>query len=145
MTLVKYQTPFPNLFDRLFDDEFDFWNRRNFALTQTTVPSVNIKETTEGFEVEVAAPGFDKSDFNIEIDNDVLTISSEKQVEDEVKEDEKFTKREFSYQAFSRSFSLPETVNGDKITARYDNGILKINIPKKEEAKPKPARQIKIK
>ncbi len=145
MTLVKYQPGFPSLFDRLFDDEFDFWNRRNFALTQTTMPSVNIKETSEGFEVEVAAPGFDKNDFNIEVDNDVLTISSEKQEEQEVKEDEKFTKREFNYQSFTRSFTLPETVNGDKITAKYDNGILKINIPKKEEAKPKPARQIKIK
>ncbi len=145
MTLVKYQNPFPSLFDRLFDEDFDFWNRRNFAMTQTTVPSVNIKENVEGFEVEVAAPGFDKSDFNIELDNNVLTISSEKKIENELDEDEKFTKREFSYQSFTRSFTLPEIVNGDKITAKYDNGILKIDIPKKEEAKPKPVKKIKIK
>jgi len=74
----------------------------------------------------------------------VLTISSEKQVENETKEGEQFTKREFSYQSFSRSFTLPHTADGDKIEAAYDNGILKVSIPKKEEAKPKPARTIEI-
>jgi len=144
MTLVKYPNAIPALLENLFNNDVDFLTKRNYSETNTTLPSVNIKENTEDFEVEVAAPGFDKSDFNIELNNDLLTVSSEKQVENETKENEKFTKREFSYQAFTRSFTLPELVEGDKITAKYENGILKINIPKKEEAKPKPVKQIKI-
>ena len=92
----------------------------------------------------MAAPGFSKDEFRIELNNDLLTISSEKKVENETKEGENFTRREFSYQSFSRSFTLPNTVNSDKIGAKYENGILKVLIPKKEEAKPKPAKQIKI-
>jgi len=144
MTLVRYQNSIPNLLDRFFDNELDVFTRRNFSNTNTTLPSVNIKENEDGFEVEVAAPGFDKSDFNIELNNDVLTISSEKEIENEVKENEQFTKKEFSYQSFTRSFTLPELVEDDKITAKYENGILRIAIPKKEEAKPKPVKQIAI-
>jgi len=144
MTLVKYPNAIPALLENLFNNDVDFLAKRNYSETNTTLPSVNIKENEDGFEVEVAAPGFDKSDFNIELNNDLLTVSSEKQVENETKEGERFTKREFSYQAFTRSFTLPELVEGDKITAKYENGILKINIPKKEEAKPKPVKQIKV-
>ena len=145
MTLVRYQNQLPSLFDRFFNNELEGWNRNNFSDTNTTLPSVNIKENTDAFEVEVAAPGFEKSDFNIELDNDTLTISSEKQVNEEVKEDERITKQEFSYQSFTRSFTLPELVDEEKISAKYENGILSISIPKKEEAKPKPVKQIKIK
>lgn len=80
----------------------------------------------------------------MELNHDVLTISSEKQIENETKEDERFSKREFSYQSFTRSFTLPHTVDSEKIDANYDNGILKISIPKREEAKPKPSRMIEI-
>jgi len=145
MTLVRSQNQLPSLFERFFNNELDGWSRNNFSNTNTTLPSVNIKENTDVFEVEVAAPGFEKSDFNIELNNDLLTISSEKQINEEVKEDEKITKQEFSYQSFSRSFTLPELVEDDKITAQYRNGILLITIPKKEEAKPKPVKQIEIK
>jgi HSP20 family protein len=144
MTLVRYQNQFPSLFKSFFDNEFDQWSNSNYSDTNTTLPSINIKENNENFVVEVAAPGFEKSDFNIELNNEVLTISSDKQIQNEVKEDEKFTKREFSYQSFTRSFTLPELVEGDQITAKYDNGILGVTIPKKEEAKPKPIRQIKV-
>ena len=144
MTLVRFQNTLPNFLNGFFDNDID-WARRNFSPTNTTLPSVNVKENVDGYEVEVAAPGFDKNEFNIELDNDVLTISSEKHVENETKEDERYTKREFSYQSFSRSFTLPELVEGDKITAKYENGILRINIPKKEEAKPKPVKQIAVK
>ncbi len=144
MTLVRYQNQLPSLLNHFFDTELNTWARKNYSDTDTTLPSVNILEDVDNFKVEVAAPGFEKKDFNIELDNDVLTISSEKQIENEVKEDEKFTKREFSYQSFTRSFTLPELVEGDKIEATYKNGILSIVIPKKEEAKPKPARQIKV-
>jgi HSP20 family protein len=92
----------------------------------------------------VAAPGFEKGDFKLQLDHDMLTISSEKKVENETKDGERFTKREFSYQSFSRSFTLPQTADGDRIQASYDNGILNVVIPKKEEAKPKPTRMIEI-
>jgi len=94
--------------------------------------------------VEVAAPGFVKADFKLKVHNDLLTISSEKKVENEAKEGEQFTKREFSYQSFTRSFTLPEIADGERIEANYENGILRIVIPKKDEAKPKPARMIEI-
>ena len=145
MTLVRYQNQLPNLFDRIFNNDLENWNRNNYSEPNTTLPSVNIKENTDAFEVEVAAPGFDKSDFNIELNNDLLTISSEKKEENEVKEDEKVTRREFSYQSFTRSFTLPELVEDEKIAAKYENGILSILIPKKEEAKPKPIKQIEVK
>jgi HSP20 family protein len=145
MTLVRYNNEIPSLISNLINGDIENFGLTNFSDTNTTLPAVNIKESTEGFEVEVAAPGFKKSDFNIELDGDVLTISSEKRIENEVKEDEKFTKREFSYQSFTRSFTLPEMVESEKITAKYDNGILRIGIPKKEEAKPKPVKQIAVK
>jgi HSP20 family protein len=144
MALVRYQNQLPSILDRIFSNEMDGWNRNNFSNTNTTLPSVNIKENTDAFYVEVAAPGFEKSDFKIEIDNDMLTISSEKTINEEVKEDERITKSEFSYQSFTRSFTLPELVEDDKITAKYNNGILSLTIPKKEEAKPKPVKQIEI-
>lgn len=145
MSLVRFSNQYPNLFDRLFDNDFFDWSNRNFSDTNTTLPSVNIKEDNNGFEVEMAAPGFDKKDFIIELNNNVLTVKSEKQNEKETKDDEQFTRREFSYQSFSRSFTLPSSVKGDKISAKYDNGILKISIPKKDEAKPQPVKQIEIK
>lgn len=144
MSLVRLSNQLPSLFDRFFENDIFDWSSRNYSETNTTLPSVNIKEDSEGYHVEVAAPGFEKKDFNIEVNNDVLTVSSEKKLENETKNEENFTRREFSYQSFCRSFSLPSIVENDKISAKYDNGILKISIPKREEAKPKPARQIAI-
>ncbi len=145
MTLAKFNQ-LPSLFDHFFENDLFDWSNRNFSNTNTTLPSVNIKESNEGFEVEMAAPGLEKKDFKIELFGDTLSISSEKKLENEMKinEDEQFTKKEFSYQSFSRSFTLPNTVDEDKIKAKYDNGILSVFIPKKEEAKPKPAKQIAI-
>jgi len=144
MTLLRYPTQLPDLFDRFFDNDLNTWSNKNYSSTNTTLPKVNIKENSEAFEVEVAVPGFDKKDFQIKLDNGVLTVSSEKKEENVEKEDERYSRREFSYQSFTRTFTLPELVEGDKISAKYDNGILKINIPKKEEAKPRPPKQIKI-
>jgi len=145
MTLVRYQNQVPNVIERFFNNDLMNWNRNDYLNTDITLPSVNIKETNNEFAIEVAVPGFEKSDFNIEIDDNLLTISSEKQIENEEKDGEKITRREFSYQSFKRTFSLPEMVEEDKITAKYENGILLINIPKKEEVKPKPAKKIQIK
>ena len=144
MTLMRFSNQYPSLFDRFFDNDLFDWSSRNYSNTNTTLPSVNIKESNENFEVEVAAPGFTKDDFKIELNHDLLRVSSEKEIESETKEGQHFSLREFSYQSFSRSFSLPNTADSERIGAKYENGILRIMIPKKEEAKPKPARQISI-
>lgn len=144
MAIVRFSNPLPSLFDHFFENDLYDWSNRHFSNTDTTLPSVNIKESTEQFEVELAAPGLEKSDFNIELNHDILTISSEKKIENETKEGQQFARREFSYQSFSRSFTLPNTVDNEKIQAKYENGILRVMIPKKEEAKPKPPKQINI-
>ena len=144
MSLVKFSNRMPALFDRFFEPDIFDWSSRHFSNTNTTLPSVNIRENTDGFEVEMAAPGFSKEDFRIELNNNLLTISSEKKVEKETKEGENFSRQEFSYQSFCRSFMLPSSISSDKIGAKYENGILRVSIPKKEEAKPKPAKQIQI-
>jgi HSP20 family protein len=144
MALVRFSNQFPSLFDHFLASDLFDWSNRHFSRTETTLPSVNIKESNDEFEVELAAPGFVKSDFHIELNNDVLTISSEKTLENETRDDQQFARREFSYQSFSRSFTLPNTVDNDKIKARYENGILSVTIPKKEESKPRPAKQIAI-
>ena len=143
MTLVKYQNPIPQVFNRFFDTEFDSWLSKNYSNTNTSLPAVNIKETEDAYLLDFAAPGYKKEDFIIELNNDVLTVSSEKKVENK-EVDDNFTKKEFSYESFTRSFNLPELVEGDKIKATYKNGILEVKIPKKEEAKPKPVKQIKV-
>ncbi len=111
--------------------------------TGITLPKVNIKETADAFEVEMAVPGLKKSDFQLELDNKVLSISSEISQKNESKE-ENFTRREFGYSSFKRTFTLPESVNDEAISATYNEGILRISLPKKEEAKQKPSRSIKI-
>ena len=145
MSLVRFSNQVPSLFDRFLEGDLFDWSNRNFSTTNTTLPSVNIKETTDEFKVEVAAPGFEKGDFKLELNHDVLTISSEKQIENESKENEHFSKREFSYQSFTRSFTLPNIADSERIDANYDKGILTVSIPKKEEARPKPSRMIEIK
>lgn len=147
MSLIKrenYSPTWPGIFNDFLSRDWYDWSNQNFSLTNTTIPSVNIKENENEFVVEMAAPGMTKDDFNIELNNTVLTISSEKQTNSQSKEGENVTRREFSYQSFSRSFTLPVIVETDKISAKYENGILMVNIPKKEEAKPKPLKQIKI-
>lgn len=145
MTLVRYNNALPGLISRFLENDLENWNSNNYTETNSTLPAVNIRENNESYGIEVAAPGFDKNDFQISLDNDLLTISSEKVANNETTEDERFTRKEFSYQSFKRTFTLPELVEEDKITAKYENGILKIAIPKKEEAKPKPVKQIAVK
>ena len=123
MSLVRFSNQNPSLFDRFFDNELFDWSNKNYSNTNTTLPSVNIKEDDDGFEVEMAAPGFNKEDFKIELNNSVLSVSSEKEVKNETKEGQQFTRKEFSYQSFSRSFTLPNIVEGDKISAKYEKGL----------------------
>ncbi len=135
MALVKRNDLwFPSIND-LFGSFFDD-NQTNDGLifkTGRSIPAVNIKENDKNFEVEVAAPGMNKKDFKVEVENNVLTISAETKEEKEEKK-ENYSRKEFSYESFERSFTLPQDiVDADKIKAKYDNGILKIEIPKKEE------------
>lgn len=143
-TLVKTNrkngfVPSPLLDDFFTKDLFDWAGWSN----DTTSPSVNIVETNEAFKVEMAAPGMNKEDFHVELDNDTLTIQAEVSTENK-EESERFTRREFNYQTFKRSFYLPNTVEADQIHATYKEGILRLEIPKKEEAKRKPIKTIKI-
>ncbi len=144
MSLVRFSRNYPSLFDRFFENDLFDWSNKNFSTTNTTLPSVNIKESKENFAVEVAAPGLVKEDFKIELNNDLLTVSSEKKIENETSADQQFTCREFSYQSFSRSFTLPNIADGEKIAAKYENGILTVTIPKKEEVITKQNRVIEI-
>ncbi len=149
MTLVKRNgsllNQMPVLFDDLFNRDLFNWGNQNFSDTNTTVPAVNIKETAVNFEVEVAAPGMTKKDFKVELDGNSLTISSEKSNENVEKEDERYSRKEFSYQSFQRTFTLQKDVMDiENIQAKYENGLLHLLIPKKEEAKQKPPRLIQI-
>lgn len=109
-------------------DNSRFWGR------SATVPAVNITETPNDYKVSLAAPGIKKEDFKIDVDGNRLTISAEKEEKVEEKED-KFTRREFNYTTFSRSFTMPEDVQFDKVDAKYVDGVLELVLPKKEEAK----------
>lgn len=111
--------------------------------TGINMPAVNIVEEKDNYMIEVAAPGLEKKDFKIDLNNNVLTISSEVSDEKEDKQ-ERYMRREFSYSSFKRSFTLPDTAQVDKIAANHKNGILQITIPKKEEARVKPPKQIAI-
>lgn len=135
----------PVLFDDFFNRDLFNWGNLNFSDTNTTIPAVNIKETADNYEVEMAAPGMTKKDFKIELDGNSLTISSEKSNERKEKDDERYSLKEFSYQSFQRTFTLQkDVVDIDKIQAQYENGLLHLLIPKKEEVKQKPPRLIQI-
>ncbi|SFZ92626.1 HSP20 family protein [Flaviramulus basaltis] len=123
-----------NDFPSLFSSNFN---------TGITLPKVNIKEVSDAFIVEMAVPGLKKSDFNINLENNILSISAELKEENEEK-NKGYTRREFGYSSFKRTFTLPETVNDSKINANYSEGILLVHLPKKEEAKQKPSRTIQI-
>ena len=145
MSIIRRNQLFPT---QLFDDFFtrDLWNpgTNSSSSTNTTIPAVNIRETTDNFIVEMAAPGMTKNDFNVQLDGNMLTIKSEKSGEQE-QENDRYTRREFSYQSFERSFQLSkDVVDADKIEAKYENGVLHLVIPKKEEARQKPPRMIQI-
>ncbi|MGZ6523191.1 MAG: Hsp20/alpha crystallin family protein, partial [Bacteroidia bacterium] len=134
---------FPSALSDFFDNEKFFSDRWFEKGPGQSLPAVNIKENNQGFDVELAVPGFNKTDFNINVEDNFLTISAEKQ-EEKNEEKKHFTRREFSYNSFSRSFMLPKNVDADKIDAKYNDGILKLSIPKKEEEKILPKKEINV-
>lgn len=138
MSLIKRQNPvFTSIIDDLFLNQD--WNHIN-----QTVPAANIIEADDHFDIQLAAPGKKKSDFKIELEEGVLTITSETETKSAEKEGN-YTRKEFGYTSFKRSFNIPETVSADKITAAYKEGILTVSLPKKEEALPLPKKLISIK
>ena len=153
-TLVKKDSFFPtlegksmnNFFDDFITKDLFDWTDRNFAALGSNLPSVNLKETDTKIEVELAAPGMKREDFKVAVDNDILMISSEKEDEKEVvRKKDNYIRREFNYQSFSRTFSLPETIDESKIEANYKDGILHVVVPKKEGAKKRALKTIPIK
>lgn len=143
MSLVKYRngfdTQFPvisDLFDQFFDT--DFFGSPVSSFNRGTVPAVNVLENDDAFTLELAVPGRKKEDFKIDVNDNILRVASE--VKDEKTEEDKkgkFTRKEFTYQSFSRAFTLPENVNVDHINATYTDGVLRLNIEKIPEVKPK--------
>ncbi|MBE5321134.1 Hsp20/alpha crystallin family protein [Pedobacter sp. MR2016-19] len=145
MTLVKFNPEkknssllpgFNDIFESVLGDTF--FNDRRLS----SVPAVNISESNEAYHIELAAPGLKKEDFKVAVERDMLTISTEQRIENNT-EGKIYNRREYSYSAFTRSFTLPESANVEQIQAAYTDGVLKLNIPKKEEAKAI-ARQIEI-
>jgi len=145
MALVRFNNQMPDIAN-IFDDFFggDFFNTPA-AMGRKSVPAVNVRESKDEYEIEVAAPGLKKDDFKVEVHNNVLTIACEQEEKKEEKE-EGYTRREFCYTGFRRSFAIPRNeVDESKIDASYQDGILKITLHKRDEVKPKPARVIEIK
>lgn len=133
----------PSLWNEFFNRD-DYNTGLSEDQSSFSMPAVNVLEDNDGFQIEVAAPGLGKKDFKIDLENNLLTISSEKTFTDKEEKEGRFMRREFAFGKFKRSFSLPDSADGEKINASYREGVLHISIPKKEEAKPRPPRQITI-
>ena len=139
MNLIRKQTPFiTSLFDDYVNQDWDFK-----VSSSAGTPAVNIKELDNLFEIDLAVPGKKKSDFEIEVEEGLLSISSSME-EDQVTEKAKFTRREFSYNSFKRTFTIPDSVDPSNIEAHYSEGVLKLSLPKRKEALPQPKKLIKI-
>jgi HSP20 family protein len=142
MTLVKVNNrPFGNLFNELLN-EFPA-SARSFGQELFAFPQTNIHETPEAYHLELNAPGRTREDFKIQVEQGLLTVSFDKKEEVAQSEDYKTIRREFEFKSFKRSFSVDEKINVDGIQAKYENGVLKLLLPKKEESKPT-TRQINI-
>lgn len=141
MTLIRR---FDNSYlNNLLDDFFTVGTEITKNMQPNSSPAVNVIETDDSFLLELAAPGLVKEDFTLNLNHDVLTIKAERKVDEENKE-ENVLRREFNYQSFERSFTLPESANKEAVDAKYLNGILTVKITKKEEEKVKPSREIQI-
>jgi len=147
-SLIRKSESLPTIFNDFFRPWESLFDLNGGSLLNTfnpvSMPSVNIVENKDNYEVSLAAPGMKKDDFKIDIDANTLTISAEKE-EKKVENEERYTRKEFNYTSFSRSFSLPDWVNKDRIDASYENGLLKLTLPKTEEAKQIASRHITVK
>lgn len=145
MTTTSLKNRREDLFPSLFENFFKPWNNdwfEKFELgKELTVPAVNISENKNDFKISLAAPGMKKDDFKIEVDGNLLSISAERENKKE-ENDTKFMRTEYNYSSFSRSFTLPDGVKSDNIEAKYEDGVLKLVLPKKEEAKVMKAKSV---
>lgn len=142
-TLLAPRTLFPSFFD---DDTFSFPNRlfkRPFFQDGEIMPAVNIKDNTKSFDLEVAAPGYKKEELKVNVEDGVLTISSEKKKESE-EEKNGYTRREFNYSSFSRSFQLPQNADADNVKASFVDGVLKLSVPKTKALPEKKGKEVRI-
>jgi HSP20 family protein len=129
-----------NPMDRFFGNDFsDLWSGEMLE----TMPAINIKEENDNYKLELAAPGLKKEDFNISLDGNVLTISSEKESENKDEKDN-YSRREYNYSSFSRSLTLPENSDGAQVSAKYADGILHLTVPKKKNSEQKNGQKIKV-
>jgi HSP20 family protein len=142
LPVIRSRFGMPSVWDEFFGKELN--NGLSEDRSSLNIPAVNVLENHDKYMIEVAAPGLEKKDFHIDLENNLLTISSEKEFKHEEEKEGKFMRREFGYSSFKRSFTLPESIDAEKIGASYKEGVLQISIPKKEEAKQKPPRQIAI-
>ena len=142
-SLTKAGERMPSVFDDIFKPWNEWFEGGLWGRTMQ-VPAVNITEQKDNYLVSLAAPGLKKDDFKIDVDGNMLTISTEKEETKEEK-DKKYTRKEYNYSSFSRSFSLPEEINKEKIEAYYEDGVLKITLPRKEEARKTTAKHISVK
>jgi HSP20 family protein len=137
---------FPSIMDNFFNNDrflLDFNGSFPDITFDNLLPDANIVEHKNEFQIELAAPGLDKKDFNIEIKNGILSISAEKEEESKT-EDKNYLTKEFSYNSLYRSFTLPDSIKPEKIDAKYENGILKVILPKSEVSISEPSKQIKV-
>ncbi|MFZ6013857.1 MAG: Hsp20/alpha crystallin family protein [Bacteroidota bacterium] len=147
--MVRKNGGFPSLFSDLFGtslvnrDFFDFDGGFLTSRLGINVPTANITETSKEYELELAAPGLERKDFNVEVDHHTLTISAEKE-EEKNEKNGGYSRKEYSFNSFSRSFTLPENVKEGNINAKYENGVLKVSIPKAKETQVKPAHKVTV-
>lgn len=135
----------PSIFNDLFKPWNEWFDNSGNLLGRTlSVPAVNITEQPEAYKVSMAVPGMKKDDFRIDVDGNILTISCEKEGNKEEK-NEKYTRKEYNYSSFSRSFTLPEEVSQEKIEARYEDGVLKLVLPRMDMAKKVSTKKIEVK
>jgi len=151
LTLRKKNGGLPSLFSDFFSPATSLFNRDIFDLDAdviparlgVNVPTANIKETSKEYNLEIAAPGLERKDFDIEVNNGMLTVSAEKEIEKK-EEEEGYSRKEYSFNSFSRSFTLPEDIKEKEIKAKYENGVLKVMVPKMHEKPVKHAQRIDV-
>ena len=141
--LAKVAEKMPSVFDDFFKPWNEWFDNGGLRGRTMNVPAVNITEHKNEYQVSLAAPGLKKDDFKIDVNGNMLTISSEKE-ENKEEKDKRFTRKEYSYSSFSRSFTLPEEINKEKIEAKYEDGVLKLSLPRKVEAKMPSAKHIAV-
>ncbi len=142
--LSRQSEAVPSMFNDFFRPWNEWFDNGGFMGRTLSMPAVNISEAKDSYLVSLAVPGMKKDDFKVDVEGNMLTISSEKSETKEANE-EKYTRKEYNYSSFSRSFTIPDDVEIEKIDARYQDGELKLTLPRKEEAKKSSAKKISVK